>query len=87
MKTRLELYISVKGTLKPVFYAASIWVSWVIIFQNIYNLYDPNNADGSRTGYTDRLNQVVEFWFFLSLVYCVQRMISLFVGKFGDDYS
>lgn len=80
-KTRMELYISVKGTLKPVLYAASMWVSWVIIFENIYKLSDPSNPDGSPAGYTDRLHQVVEFGFFLSLVFCVQKMISLFVGE------
>lgn len=56
IKNRVELYISVKDTFKPVLYAASIWVSWVIIFEDVYELYDSVNPDDSRAPYTPRVS-------------------------------
>lgn len=55
IKTRLELYASVKGPIKPVLYAASGWVSWVIIFAHIFKLYDMGDEDQSRASYTPRV--------------------------------
>ncbi|KAJ6567253.1 Mechanosensitive ion channel-domain-containing protein [Mycena vulgaris] len=74
IKSRIEMYNSVKNTIKPLFYAASAWISWVIIFGHIFQLY----GDGSRNrqGYTDTVFQVVEFFFFFTLVLCAQRMLS-----------
>ncbi len=76
IKTRLELYAAVKNTFKPVLYAASSWVSWVIIFGHIYNLYNTANTNDSRSMYTKRAFQVIEFLFFLALVVCAQKMLS-----------
>ena len=56
VKTRTELYNSVKDTVKPVFYAASSWVSWVIIFTQIYDLYDMDDDTKSRAPYTARVS-------------------------------
>lgn len=62
VKTRTELYNSVKNTIKPLFYAASVWVSWVIIFANIYGLYDMDESANSRAQYTIRVSiEGVEF--------------------------
>lgn len=58
VKTRIELYNSVKDTVKPVFYAASSWVSWIIIFGNIYRLYDMDDSTQSRAPYTDIVSAV-----------------------------
>lgn len=55
IKSRLELYNSVKDTIKPALYAASCWVSWVILFNNIFKLYDMDNEDQSRASYTPRV--------------------------------
>ncbi|KAK7061385.1 EF-hand domain-containing protein, partial [Favolaschia claudopus] len=75
IKTRIEMYNSVKNTIKPIFYAASGWVSWVIIFGHIYKLYgDPEEPN--HQGYTDITFQVVEFFFFFTLVLCIQRLLS-----------
>ncbi|EJD01268.1 uncharacterized protein FOMMEDRAFT_110956 [Fomitiporia mediterranea MF3/22] len=76
MKSRVELYISVKDTIKPAFYGASGWLSWVILFQHIYHLYDADNESESRASYTPRVYQVVQFVFFLALVISIQRMLS-----------
>ncbi|KAH8118525.1 Mechanosensitive ion channel-domain-containing protein [Phellopilus nigrolimitatus] len=76
MKSRVELYNSIKGTIKPVFYAASSWLSWYILFVHIFDLYDPDNEASSRASYTPRVYQVVEFFFFFTLVLCLQRMLS-----------
>ncbi|EKM59449.1 uncharacterized protein PHACADRAFT_86174 [Phanerochaete carnosa HHB-10118-sp] len=76
VKSRTEMYSGVKDTIKPVFYAASAWVSWVIIFTNIYGLYDMDNTDNSRAGYTVRLYDVIEFMFFFALVICGQKMLT-----------
>ncbi|KAF8640037.1 hypothetical protein AX17_001279 [Amanita inopinata Kibby_2008] len=76
IKSRIELYDSVKDTFKPVLYAASIWVSSIIIFTDIYGLYDPSNPESSQASYLYRIDQVVQFIFFLALVICAQRMLS-----------
>ena len=56
VKTRIELYNSVKDTVKPLFYAASAWVSWIIIFVNIFHLRDMDDPDNSRAHYTVRVS-------------------------------
>ncbi|KAF9036045.1 hypothetical protein BDZ89DRAFT_1061875 [Hymenopellis radicata] len=76
VKSRLELYGSVKNTFKPLLYAASGWVSWEIIFGHIFNLFDTSDNDASRAPYTERVSQVIQFLFFLALVVCAQRMLS-----------
>ncbi|KAF9077757.1 Mechanosensitive ion channel-domain-containing protein [Rhodocollybia butyracea] len=76
IKSRVELYNSVKNTIKPVLYAASGWASWVIIFGHIYNLYDTIDSSQSRASYAHRVSQVVEFCFFGVLVVCAQQMLS-----------
>ena len=58
IKSRLELYTSVKEPIKPVLYAASCWISWVILFNNIFNLYDMDNEDASRASYTPRVSRI-----------------------------
>lgn len=55
VKNSSELFNSVKGTIKPTFYAASAWVSWTILFESIYPLYDGNNESQSRASYTPRV--------------------------------
>ncbi|KAG6852104.1 hypothetical protein C0991_003110, partial [Blastosporella zonata] len=54
IKTRIQIYDSLKNNVKPLLYAASGWVSWVIIFENIYKLYNPDDASSSQVGYTER---------------------------------
>ncbi|EIN10820.1 hypothetical protein PUNSTDRAFT_65245 [Punctularia strigosozonata HHB-11173 SS5] len=80
VKSRIEMYNSIKDTAKPVFYAASGWVSWVIIFGGIYKLYDAHNPSDSRASYTQRVFEVVEFLFFFALVISASRMISHFIA-------
>ncbi|KAL5527555.1 hypothetical protein ACEPAG_6356 [Sanghuangporus baumii] len=80
MKSRVELYRALHDTIKPAFYGGAAWVSWVILFQGIYHLYDGNNEDASRASYTPRLYQVVQFFFFLLLVLSIQRMLSHFIA-------
>ncbi|THH33700.1 hypothetical protein EUX98_g488, partial [Antrodiella citrinella] len=76
MKNNMEMYNSVKDAIKPVLYAAGAWVSWVIIFEQIFDLYDSGHQSASRASYTPRLYEAVEFLFFLALVWCFQRMLS-----------
>ncbi|TFY81473.1 hypothetical protein EWM64_g2537 [Hericium alpestre] len=75
-KTHIEMYNSVKGTIKPLFYGASAWVSWIILFEGIFKLHDRDHAELSRAPYTEKLSDVVEFLFFLILVWCAQKMLS-----------
>ncbi|KAG2119101.1 Mechanosensitive ion channel-domain-containing protein [Suillus discolor] len=75
VRTKLELYASTKDTIKPLFYAAGAWLSWIILFQNIFKLNDSSNAQ-NYAPYTDRVAQVIEFLFFFTLVVCIQRMLS-----------
>jgi small-conductance mechanosensitive channel len=75
VRTKLELYASIKDTIKPLFYAASAWLSWNILFQNIFMLNDSSNVQ-NYARYTDRVAQVIEFLFFFTLVVCIQRMLS-----------
>jgi hypothetical protein len=55
VKSKIEMYNSVKDTAKPAFYAASAYASWIIIFNNIYNLRSNDIAIPSRAPYTDRV--------------------------------
>jgi hypothetical protein len=90
VKTRLELYVNVKNTLKPALYAASAWVSWIIIFVDIYALYDMGNPSESASylyrvsllyapvplsNFHFKVYQVIQFIFFLALVICAQKML------------
>ena len=52
------MYTSVKEPIKPVLYAASGWVSWVIIFVHIFKLYDMDDEDSSRAAYTPRVSSI-----------------------------
>ncbi|KAJ7579082.1 Mechanosensitive ion channel-domain-containing protein [Mycena floridula] len=80
LKTRLELFNSVKDTFKPLLYGASAWVSWVIVFANIFELVDLDQPSLSRAQYNNRVYDVIKFLFFFTLVYCVQRMLSHFIA-------
>ena len=53
VKSKIEMYDSVKDTAKPAFYAASGYASWIIIFDNIYRLHSVNGT--SQAPYTDRV--------------------------------
>ncbi|KAF7313443.1 EF-hand domain-containing protein [Mycena chlorophos] len=77
IKSRIEMYNSVKNTVKPVFYAASCWVSWVIIFSHIFHM-TPGGSNAQ--GYAHTVSQVVEFFFFFILVLCVQRLLSQLIA-------
>ncbi|KAH7916809.1 Mechanosensitive ion channel-domain-containing protein [Hygrophoropsis aurantiaca] len=76
VKSQIELYDSVKDTIKPVLYAGSAWLSWIILFQNIFKLYNTSPDITSPAPYTDRVEQAIEFLFFFALVICAQRMLS-----------
>ena len=54
VKTRIELYNSVKDIFKPVLYAFSAWISWVILFENIFHLNNPSSDVQSYSAYTGR---------------------------------
>lgn len=55
VKTRIELYNSIKDIFKPVLYASSAWTSWVILFENIFHLHNPSSDVQSYAAYTDRV--------------------------------
>jgi len=80
VKTRIEIYDSVKNTTKPAFYAASAYASWIIIFAGIYELYNNTDPQRSRARYTRQIESVVQFFFFVVLVWCIQEMLSHFIG-------
>lgn len=76
IKSRLEMYNSVKDTGKPAMYAASGIASWVIIFDHIYQLHTLDDELTSAAAYTDRVYQVMLFFFFLVFIICIQRLLS-----------
>jgi len=55
VKSQIEMYNSAKNTVKPVLYAASGWVSWIIIFGHIFELFDMDDVHESRASYTRRV--------------------------------
>lgn len=55
VRSRVELYNAAKGKIKPVLYGASGWVSWIIIFDGIYQLYNRRDQFKSRAPYTFRV--------------------------------
>lgn len=58
VKNKIEMYNIVKNAFKPLLYAISIWVSWIILFENIYHLYDSNNTANSVASYTPRVSYI-----------------------------
>ncbi|CAK5275829.1 unnamed protein product [Mycena citricolor] len=80
IKSRIEMYNSIKNTLKPILYAASAWVSWLIIFDHIFQMHPGDGRRPNSEAYTDTVYQVVEFFFFLTLVLCLQRLLSQLVA-------
>ncbi|KIK99690.1 hypothetical protein PAXRUDRAFT_465190 [Paxillus rubicundulus Ve08.2h10] len=76
VKSQIELYGSIKDTIKPLLYAASAWLSWIILFQNIFQLYNTDGSVISYAAYTDRVAEAIEFLFFFALVICAQGMLS-----------
>ncbi|KAF8528910.1 Mechanosensitive ion channel-domain-containing protein [Hysterangium stoloniferum] len=75
VRSRVELYNAAKDRFKPVLYGASGWVSWVIIFDGIYNLYDHHDASQSRAHYTPRTYQGIQFLFFFTLVLSLEKIL------------
>lgn len=61
VKSHIELYDSIKDTFKPVLYAASAWLSWIILFQNIFKLYNSRADETSFAPYTDRVSVLADF--------------------------
>jgi len=55
VKGSVELFNGIKNTTKPIFYAASMWVSWVIIFEGIFKLYNDGDPEASKARYTPRV--------------------------------
>ncbi|CED83793.1 Predicted mechanosensitive ion channel [Phaffia rhodozyma] len=74
MKSHVETYAVIKGWIKPIFYAACIWGSWAVIFMGIYKLNTAGDTQ-SRAPYTDTMFDVVEFLFFLILIFCICKIL------------
>ncbi|CAO1619213.1 unnamed protein product [Sympodiomycopsis kandeliae] len=70
-----EYYNAQKAYIKPVFYAACSWGSFAIIFTSIYHLYNHSDPHASRAPYLRRLYQVVQFFFFVTLTICAEKII------------
>ncbi|KAG8707925.1 hypothetical protein FRC09_001538, partial [Ceratobasidium sp. 395] len=66
--------------IKPPFYAATAWVAWYILFANIFKLYNPKDEGASYAKYTPIVYQVIIFIFFLTLLYCLQKMFTQFIA-------
>ncbi|KAG8733275.1 hypothetical protein FRC10_000328 [Ceratobasidium sp. 414] len=80
LKGRIEVYNATKGWIKPPFYAATAWVAWYILFANIFKLYNPNDEGASYASYTPIVYQIIIFIFFLTLLYCLQKMFTQFIA-------
>lgn len=66
LRSRVELYNAAKDKFKPVLYGASCWVSWEIIFDGIFNLYEHADGSQSRASYTPRVT--IFFYFYSALL-------------------
>jgi len=81
MKGKIEMYEAGKGWFKPLFYAACGWVSWFVLFDGIFDLYNSTDESLSRAAYTPRVYQVIRFLFFFILLYCLQKMLTQLIGE------
>ncbi|CAO1612772.1 unnamed protein product [Parajaminaea phylloscopi] len=71
----VEYYNAQKGYIKPLFYAACSWASFAIIMNSIYHLYNHSDPKhGSRAAYLYRIYQVVQFFFFVTLTICAEKI-------------
>jgi hypothetical protein len=58
VRSRVELYSAAKDKIKPVLYGASGWVSWVVVFDGIYHLYNQHDTSMSHAPYTPRVRAI-----------------------------
>ncbi|PWN30201.1 hypothetical protein BDZ90DRAFT_229222 [Jaminaea rosea] len=90
-----EYYSAQKGYIKPLFYAACSWASFAILMNSIFHLYNHAHPQTeSRAPYLYRLYQVVEFFFFVTLTICAEKIMiknvalsfhkSAFAERIGD---
>ena len=56
VRSRIELYNAAKDNIKPVLYGASCWVSWIVVFDGIYHLYNQHDEAMSSAPYTVRVS-------------------------------
>jgi hypothetical protein len=84
VKSRVQLYNSAKHAIKPMLYGGTGLASWVIIFHNIYGLYDPSNESASRASYAPRAFQVVKFLFFVMLVLSFEKGLKHMIGPYNQ---
>ena len=77
----MELFTASKGYIKPLFFAGFFWGSFAITFNSIFDLRDASDPkDGSRAPYTYRIFQVVELFFFIALIYSIEKIIIRFIS-------
>ena len=69
VKNNIVLYSSVKENIKPLFYAASSWVSWVILFEHVFPLYNPDEESASLASYTPRVRITCRLYHLLWSIY------------------
>ncbi|KDN43438.1 hypothetical protein K437DRAFT_248471 [Tilletiaria anomala UBC 951] len=75
VKTYAEVYNAIKAYISPITYAAMSWASWATLFNPIFGLYNQTDPSHSRGAYLYRIYQVVEFFFFVILTICVEKII------------
>lgn len=75
IKSLGEAYNTLKPAVTPILYAAAAWASWEVLFDPCYSLYSHGDPHGSRASYTYRIYQLMEFYFFITLTYCIEQMI------------
>lgn len=81
-KSKVEMYEAGKGWVKPLFYAGTAWLSWFILFEKIFKLYNHAHEANSRARYTPRTYQVIQFLFFFTLLFCAEKMLVQVMGAF-----
>ena len=62
VRSRIELYNAAKDNIKPVLYGASCWVSWIVVFDGIYHLYNQHDEALSSAPYTARVSLSFHPW-------------------------
>lgn len=70
-----EYYNAQKGYIKPIFYAACSWASFAILMNSNFHLYNHSDPKNGRAPYLYRIYQVVEFFFFVTLTICAEKII------------
>lgn len=66
--------------LQPLFFAGFFWGSFAVTFNSIFHLRNAPDPANSRAPYTYRVYQVVELFFFIALIWSIEKILIRYIS-------